>query len=491
MPIKQSELTFLPITGGNATGNVGAPTFTEGGVLLSVKYEPKNANIQSHISNVTNPHSVTKQQVGLGNVQDVDTTNASNITSGVLDDARIPSNITRDGEVNSSTTIALSEKVDITTYTSSDVLTKIKTVDGSGSGLDADLLDGKDSSYFQVALGYYPENPANKNALNGYAGLTNGKIDANQLPSVAITDTFVVASQVDMLALTAQTGDVAIRTDISKSFILQGVDPANIGNWQELRTPVDVVQSVAGKTGVVTLVKADVGLSNVDNTTDLSKPVSTATQTALNLKANLASPTFTGTPTAPTPLSSDNGTTLATTAFVKAQGFTAPTGQGMLSRDSGGTTTGRTITAGSGVSVVYGDGTLGNPVIHNTDMGSSQNIFKIISVPSNADVVADSNSDTLTLTAGNGMVISTNSATDTITFALTRTSTYGSSSFLGNSAEVTIAHGLGVTPLNVNITPTSNPGGYLGEIWCRKDATNIYVGNTGTALSTFDWSATK
>ena len=55
------------------------------------------------------------------------------------------------------------------------------------------------------------------------------------------------------------------------------------------------VQSVAGKTGAVTLAKADVGLSNVDNTSDANKPVSTAQQTALNLKANLASPTFTGT----------------------------------------------------------------------------------------------------------------------------------------------------------------------------------------------------
>lgn len=44
------------------------------------------------------------------------------------------------------------------------------------------------------------------------------------------------------------------------------------------------VQSVAGKTGVVTLAKADVGLGNVDNTTDAAKPVSTATQTALNGK---------------------------------------------------------------------------------------------------------------------------------------------------------------------------------------------------------------
>ncbi len=41
-----------------------------------------------------------------------------------------------------------------------------------------------------------------------------------------------------------------------------------------------------------------VGLGNVDNTTDLLKPISTATQSALDLKANLASPTFTGTVTA-------------------------------------------------------------------------------------------------------------------------------------------------------------------------------------------------
>jgi len=44
------------------------------------------------------------------------------------------------------------------------------------------------------------------------------------------------------------------------------------------------VQSVASKTGAVSLVKGDVGLGNVDNTADADKPVSTATQTALNAK---------------------------------------------------------------------------------------------------------------------------------------------------------------------------------------------------------------
>ena len=49
-------------------------------------------------------------------------------------------------------------------------------------------------------------------------------------------------------------------------------------------------------TGTVSgITKAMVGLTNVDDTSDANKPVSTAQQTALNLKANIASPTFTGT----------------------------------------------------------------------------------------------------------------------------------------------------------------------------------------------------
>ena len=44
------------------------------------------------------------------------------------------------------------------------------------------------------------------------------------------------------------------------------------------------VQSVASKTGAVTLDKSDVGLGNVDNTADADKPISSATQSALNAK---------------------------------------------------------------------------------------------------------------------------------------------------------------------------------------------------------------
>ncbi len=59
--------------------------------------------------------------------------------------------------------------------------------------------------------------------------------------------------------------------------------------------------------------KSQVGLGSVDDTSDLSKPVSTATQTALNLKAPLANPTFTGVVTVPTP---SNGTDATTKTYV-------------------------------------------------------------------------------------------------------------------------------------------------------------------------------
>lgn len=76
--------------------------------------------------------------------------------------------------------------------------------------------------------------------------------------------------------------------------------------------------TVAQAKALLALAKGDVGLSNVDNTSDANKPVSTAQQSALNLKANLASPAFTGTPTAPTAAVGTNTTQLATTAFVQA-----------------------------------------------------------------------------------------------------------------------------------------------------------------------------
>lgn len=63
------------------------------------------------------------------------------------------------------------------------------------------------------------------------------------------------------------------------------ITPAEISKLNDV-TSNPIVNSVAGRTGVVTLTKADVGLSQVDDTSDANKPVSTATQSALDAKVD-------------------------------------------------------------------------------------------------------------------------------------------------------------------------------------------------------------
>ena len=100
-------------------------------------------------------------------------------------------------------------------------------------------------------------------------------------------------------------------------------------------TTAGSVTSVAGKTGAVVLVAADVGgvatsgaNSNITSLTGLTTALSvlqggtgTTTSTGTGSGVHAVSPALTGTPTAPTAATADSSTALATTAFVKAQGY--------------------------------------------------------------------------------------------------------------------------------------------------------------------------
>jgi len=90
-----------------------------------------------------------------------------------------------------------------------------------------------------------------------------------------------------MLALSsAVVGSVVIRTDESKNYVLAQANPAVRANWIQLLTPAAPVQTVNGRTGTVSISAADLGLGNVQNTSDASKPVSSATQTELDKKVD-------------------------------------------------------------------------------------------------------------------------------------------------------------------------------------------------------------
>ena len=94
----------------------------------------------------------------------------------------------------------------------------------------------------------------------------------------------LVFTPVDLATLPEpQSGDIAC--DINDNNKIKKYN-ATTSLWENLEGGVS---SVNTKTGVVVLDKTDIGLSNVDNTSDLNKPISTATQTALNAKINTTS----------------------------------------------------------------------------------------------------------------------------------------------------------------------------------------------------------
>lgn len=99
-----------------------------------------------------------------------------------------------------------------------------------------------------------------KGAADGVATLgSDSKVPSAQLPAIAITDVFTVGSEAEMLALAAERGDVAIRTDLTprRSFILSTDSPATLGDWIELDISGGVT-SVAGRVGDISLAEADV-----------------------------------------------------------------------------------------------------------------------------------------------------------------------------------------------------------------------------------------
>lgn len=167
----------------------------------------------------------------------------------------------------------------------------IKTINGEtilGSGdLTIDKTDVGLGNVDNTSDADKPISTATQTALDNKADLVGGKVPSSQIPAIAISEFLgAVNSQAAMLALLGQEGDWCIRTDVDLTYILIGTDPTDIDNWQEIVTPTGAVTSVNGYTGVVVLDQNDIGLGNVDDTSDLDKPISTATQTALNGKFN-------------------------------------------------------------------------------------------------------------------------------------------------------------------------------------------------------------
>lgn len=89
------------------------------------------------------------------------------------------------------------------------------------------------------------------------------------------------------------------------------------------------------------------------------------------------------------------------------------------------------LTQGAGITITNGAGSI---TIANSDLGSSQSIFKNIAVAGQDTVTANSNNDTLTLAAGTGITITTSGKTVTIANNLSSTSDATASSIVSRDS---------------------------------------------------------
>lgn len=87
---------------------------------------------------------------------------------------------------------------------------------------------------------------------------SDGKLSDSVIPAIAISESHTVASEKEMLALEAQVGDIAIRTDGAGTWILKQTPASTLANWVQLKSPTDAATSVNGKTGNVTLTTSDI-----------------------------------------------------------------------------------------------------------------------------------------------------------------------------------------------------------------------------------------
>jgi len=209
-----------------------------------------------------NPHAVTKAEVGLSNVPNVDftteiglnTTNRHTHSNKAILDAVTASFTTAQANAIIANTakvgitiaqadaiVANTAKVGITTNQASDI---------TSANTHRAIVTGNPHAVTKAEVGL--SNVPNVDCTNA-SNITSGTLPSSVLPPLAITDTFVVATQVAQLALTVQKGDIAVRSDQNRSYINSTGNNTTMSDWQELATPTDSILSVNGLTGTVVL----------------------------------------------------------------------------------------------------------------------------------------------------------------------------------------------------------------------------------------------
>ena len=213
----------------------------------------------------------------------------------------------------------LSAKLNSSSYTAADILTKLQTVDGASSGLDADLLDGLHASSTNTANSIV----ARDGSGNFSAGTITAALSGNA--SSATTLSGLTATVTELNFMDGVTSNVQTQLNAKLGSTAKAADSAKLNGVAEATTATANTIVKRDASGYIYTAALNSALG--DTTTAAThyycetgsdgwlrpKPIA-------NVKAELfASPALTGTPTAPTAATATNNTQIATTAFVQAQ----------------------------------------------------------------------------------------------------------------------------------------------------------------------------
>lgn len=266
-------------------------------------------DIVDHVLNNSNPHNVTKEQVGLGNVDNTSDANKpiSNATQDALDskadlvDGKVPADqlppIQSPLELGVTHEDAFYGDLGQTAYEHSQLrsgnphnVTKGEV--GLGNADNTSDLDKPVSNAQQSAIDLVQTNLTDhEDDTSNPHGVTKEQVGLGNVDNTS--DLNKPISNATQQALNQKADQDSF--DLLSSFV--GYTPQTLIVSDPTRTAIDAVQDnlddhVGDKNNPHDVDKSQVGLGNVDNTSDLNKPISTATQQALNqkLNANVTSP---------------------------------------------------------------------------------------------------------------------------------------------------------------------------------------------------------